>query len=267
MSWTRKELKAKGHLAFMRNYWKCVLIALILSIISGCNACATPIGGGNSSVHEDQFEYRYEFSNAETKLPEEGLMASLSNDFDFPFSTFKTISLATVGALLAITFATAMFCLVIYALIGTFIFNPFHVGGCHFFLENSFVNTARFRLIIYGFKTNYKNNVLTMFLRSLYTYLWSLLFIIPGIIKSYEYFMVPYILADHPELKSNEVFELSKKMMNGQKWNTFVLQLSFIGWHLLNMITFGLLGLVYVNPYIHATNAELYLKLKQGSYK
>lgn len=265
MSWTRKELKTKAKSAFMRNYWKCILIALILSIISGSGACVTPVGGGGGVMYEDDFEYRYNFTNAETKLPEEGLVASLSGDFDFPLSIFRTVGMATAGAFLAVTFAVAMFCLVVYALMGAFLFNPFHVGGCHFFLENSFVNTARAGLIFNGFKTNYKNNVMTMFLRSLYTFLWSLLFVIPGIIKSYEYFMVPYILADHPELKSNEVFEMSKKMMDGQKWNTFVLQLSFIGWYLLNMVTFGILGIFYVNPYMHATNAELYLKLKQNN--
>lgn len=91
----------------------------------------------------------------------------------------------------------------------------------------------------------------------------SLLFIIPGIIKSYEYRMVAYILADQPELTRKEAFELSRKMMNGNKWNAFVLDLSFIGWGFLTAITFGILGIFYVNPYIQHTNAALYLKLKE----
>ena len=102
-----------------------------------------------------------------------------------------------------------------------------------------------------------------MFLRDLFIGLWSLLFIIPGIIKSYEYRMVAYILADQPELTRKEAFELSRKMMNGNKWNAFVLDLSFIGWGFLAAITFGILGVFYVNPYIQHTDAALYLKLKE----
>ena len=65
----------------------------------------------------------------------------------------------------------------------------------------------------------------------------------PGIIKSYEYRMIPYILAENPSINWREAFRLSKAMMDGQKWNTFVLDLSFIGWDLLSAVTGGLLGL------------------------
>ena len=64
----------------------------------------------------------------------------------------------------------------------------------------------------------------------LYTFLWSLLLLIPGIVKAYEYRMVPYLLADYPELSTEEAFRISREMMNGEKMNTFILDLSFIGW-------------------------------------
>ena len=102
-----------------------------------------------------------------------------------------------------------------------------------------------------------------MFLEGLYIFLWSLLFIIPGIIKTYEYLMVPYILAENPELSTKEVFARSKQMMTGDKWNAFVLQLSFLGWILLSVFTCGILLIFYVGPYSELTYAELYAVLKQ----
>ena len=94
-------------------------------------------------------------------------------------------------------------------------------------------------------------------------FLWGLLFVIPGIVKSYEYRMVPYILAENPNLQMSEVFALSREMTMNQKMNIFVLDLSFIGWSLLSVCTCGLLAIFYVNPYVQATNAELFLELKR----
>ena len=112
-------------------------------------------------------------------------------------------------------------------------------------------------------KGRYGNVVKTMFLKSLYQGLWSLLFIIPGIVKGYEYRMIPYILAENPEVEPSEAFELSKQMMSGEKWNAFVLDLSFLGWIILSIFTCGILALFYVNPYIYMTDAELYETLKR----
>jgi uncharacterized membrane protein len=100
------------------------------------------------------------------------------------------------------------------------------------------------------------------FLRDLYLTLWTCLFFIPGIVKSYSYRMVPYILAENPELSAREAITLSRKMMYGHKWSTFVLDLSFIGWQLLSGITMGLVGVFYTNPYVAATDAELYRTLR-----
>ena len=98
-----------------------------------------------------------------------------------------------------------------------------------------------------------------------YLFLWSLLFAIPGIIKSYSYRLVPYILADNPEMNSDDAITLSREMMNGQKFEVFVLDLSFFLWWILSSITFNIVGILYVFPYIYATDAELYLAIKNGS--
>lgn len=84
---------------------------------------------------------------------------------------------------------------------------------------------------------------------TLFTFLWSLLFVIPGIVKGYSYALTPYILAKYPEIPAKEALKLSMKIMNGRKSELFVLDLSFIGWELLSGVTFGLLGIFFVAPY------------------
>ena len=98
---------------------------------------------------------------------------------------------------------------------------------------------------------------------AVFTWLWSLLFVIPGIIKSYSYSMAFYILADHPELTAREALAKSKEMMNGHKWDLFVLQLSFFWWYLLVGVTFGIAS-IYVVPYMSATTANFYNSIKEA---
>lgn len=87
----------------------------------------------------------------------------------------------------------------------------------------------------------------------LFTFLWSLLFAIPGIVKAYSYALTPYILAKYPEVQAKEALKVSMKIMDGKKAELFVLQLSFIGWAMLAGITFGLLGIFFVIPYMTIT--------------
>lgn len=101
-----------------------------------------------------------------------------------------------------------------------------------------------------------------MFLVSLYTALWTLLFIIPGIIKGYQYSMVPYLLYDRPDLTVKECFEMSKQMTDGHKGDLFVLDLSFIGWGILTACTIGIAGIFYVSPYVRLASAGAYHYLK-----
>jgi len=98
------------------------------------------------------------------------------------------------------------------------------------------------------------------FLRELYTALWSLLLIIPGIIAHYKYAMTPYIMADHPELTASEAIEISKQMMDGHKGELFILHFTFIGWDLLAAVTLNV-GHLILNPYKCAAEAAFYRKL------
>ena len=95
--------------------------------------------------------------------------------------------------------------------------------------------------LVFAFKNGYGNILKTMFITRLFLLLWYCLCIVPGIIKSYSYMLVPYILADNPNMDTMEAIDLSKKMMDGHKAEAFVLGLSFIGWIFLSYFTCGIL--------------------------
>lgn len=101
------------------------------------------------------------------------------------------------------------------------------------------------------------------FLRSLYTLLWSLLLIIPGIIAALSYAMTPFILEEHPELTASEAIRRSKELMCGHKTDLFILELTFIGWSLLCILTLNL-GHIALNPYKNAAYAVFYREITRG---
>jgi uncharacterized membrane protein len=92
--------------------------------------------------------------------------------------------------------------------------------------------------------------------------LWSLLLIIPGIIKAYAYAMTPYILADCPDVSAADALALSQRMTKHYKGDIFTLQLTFLGWALLSLLTLGLVWILYAGPYYHTSMAAMYSQLK-----
>ena len=108
---------------------------------------------------------------------------------------------------------------------------------------------------------NYWHKVWGMFLMDLFIFLWSLLFIIPGIIKSFSYAMTPFILEENPELSANEAIDRSRAMMKGHKFDYFWLLLSFIGWGFLCIFTLGI-GLLWLTPYMQTAVASFYEDVK-----
>ena len=112
-----------------------------------------------------------------------------------------------------------------------------------------------------GFDKNYLHKVLGYFLMDLFVALWTLLLIIPGIIKGLAYSMTPFILEENPELSAYDAIKYSEKMMMGHKWDLFVLYLSFIGWFILCLFTFGI-GFLWLTPYQTLSVCEFYEDLK-----
>jgi hypothetical protein len=113
-----------------------------------------------------------------------------------------------------------------------------------------------------AFDSNYIKRVLTLFLAGIFTFLWSLLFIIPGIVYSYKIRFLPYILSEHPDMEWKEAIELSKKMTNGHKGELFVLDLSYFPWYLLGVITLSLINIYFI-PYTQTVEALYYENFKQ----
>ena len=142
-------------------------------------------------------------------------------------------------------------------LMAIFIAGPMLVGKNRFLMQSREMDTE-FSTLFSGFNGDeFVNNVKIMFMREIKITLWTFLLIIPGIIKAYEYYFVPYILAENPHLSHQRVFQLSKEMTRGYKWDIFVLEFSFLGWYLLGTMCLGV-GTLFVNPYYEATLAELY---------
>ena len=95
------------------------------------------------------------------------------------------------------------------------------------------------------------------FLRTLYSCLWALLLVIPGIVKGLSYAMTPFILEEHPEMTASEAIKASMKLMDGHKMDLFILGLTFIGWEILACLTMGI-GFLFLNPYMNAAYAAFY---------
>ena len=237
--WTRSELKEKGKTVFRATYWKCVLVALISAIVTGSLTSAASAG---ANVGSGDVSYNL--------IP--------SHD---GFNGFRTTGV--LWMLTAFVGVTVIVLLVGLAL-DICIFNPLEVGTKRFFVYN-LNRPAELNELGFGFSGNYVNTIKIMFKKELYTFLWSLLFVIPGIVKAYEYRMIPYLLAENPNISEEEAFGRSRQMMDGQKWNVFVLDLSFIGWHILGVLTLGLVDVFWTQPYQEMTNAALYERFMYGT--
>ena len=151
---------------------------------------------------------------------------------------------------------------IIGALFNIFVTDAITVGVSNYFIKNTDSKPA-FKDAFSGFKVKYIRNIGTLLLVGIKTVLWTFLFIIPGIIKSYEYAIIPYILADDPEISSKDAFKKAKEMMTGNKWRLFKLNFSFIGWFVLCVLTLGI-GTLFLIPYINAATAEFYVELKNN---
>lgn len=228
--WSRTELKERAKEVFASCRWMAVAVSLVLVIVSGGGS-----GGGGSSTR--------------------------SNGSDFNSGNMSDKDIALIFTMLVAVLVVTLIFIAIRFVIKTFVSNPIEIGARRFFMISR-ERTADFRELAFIFSNGYIKNAIIMLLRDIFVSLWSILFVIPGIIKSYEYRMIPYILAENPEIDRKTAFELSKRMMDGQKWDTFVLDLSFIPWVLLSLITCGIVAVVYFLPYYNLTNAELYAVLR-----
>lgn len=233
--WTRALLKQNAKTAFKRNYWMCVAVSFVSLVLMG----GFSFGGSNTVT-----------------------MAEESQDFDYSLESLMEFLNQVPPYFWTIFWAAIAVGLVVGIGVSILFTNLVQVGCNRYFLENR-EHKTNFGQLFYSFQDGrYGATVWVMFLRTLYIFGWSLLFLIPGIVKSYSYMLVPYIMAENPTLDHKRVFQLSREMMNGHKMEAFVLQWSFFGWILLSVFTTGILNILYVNPYMQATYAEFYSAVK-----
>lgn len=151
-----------------------------------------------------------------------------------------------------------------YSLLATLITLPLSYGILVLFLDFARGEKIENSKLFDGYKYGFQRIFTTGLLQLIYTVLWYLLLIIPGIIKSYSYSMTYYILKDNPELKNNAAIEKSMQMMDGHKMDLFLLHLSFIGWAILCLLTMGI-GFIFLIPYMYTAQAHFYEDLKKES--
>ncbi len=142
---------------------------------------------------------------------------------------------------------------------------PLLYGYYIFFLEIVRQRVRKSAFIFTGYR-HFPRITLTMLLQAIYTMLWSLLLIIPGIVKGFSYAMTPFILRDHPEMKYNDAINESIRLMKGKKMKLFMLYLSFIGWFLLCLLSFGI-GVILLIPYIRTAEAAFYEDIVEEDHK
>lgn len=230
--WSIGEMKRKGWSKVKIYYWQALAVTLICTFLGG--------GAGRSGSVSTYREYKDEIHHSLRGMNP---------------ATMHMILFTLVGIFAVVGIAALLFKI--------FIGNPVMVGKNRFFMESGQgMCSAGIGKVFWVFGCgNYLNVVKIMFLRDLYTALWSLLFVIPGIYKGYEYAMIPYILSENPEADSRDVFAVTKDMMNGNRFQLFLLELSFLGWYLLGLLLCCVGGFLAV-PYQEAAVAELYHHLK-----
>jgi uncharacterized membrane protein len=288
----RKQLKSKARISLKNNYWKMVVVCMISLFFAGTHTnISSPLNSSSSfNTNSDTIEPLYGVDNlvnyqeiiTNNKIiiksdnpiwdildnynPKRGALSVLynnvisSNSLNFGVLNI-IITLIKGNSFTAYIFLIIGFFISIF--IQTFFKNIIQVGEIRFFLESRKYKKTKLNTMLmpYYIKKGYRSG-LTLLVKSIYQFFWNLT-IIGGIIKHYSYYLVPYILAENPTLKINQTINISRNMMNGNKWTVFKLELSFIGWHLLSVFSLGFLSIFFINPYVIATNTEYFVFLRQ----
>lgn len=234
LMWTCSLLKTNAKNVLSRSYWRVFAVCAVALLLTG---------GLN-------IQYNSGSGQAES-LPEQvGQVAGNSVLLGFALNILLSLGiLVGLLILLATTVGWSIF------------FGPVvEVGWCRYMIRNR-SETPEFTTLFSAFGPGYWNVVAARFYANLRIFLFTLLLVVPGVIKGYEYRLVPYLLAENPGMAPARAAELSSLITTGEKWNMFILDLSFIGWRILGALLFGL-GNLFVEPYYQATFAELYAALR-----
>lgn len=286
--WIRADLKQRAKNVLKVCYWKAVIVCLILAIVGGSGGGLNisgfnPLGlmpllnqsSTRNSLDNNIKKYNNPLYEKNQELNKnEGLKpnlivnspkSSLESKFLLSKPDASISSQLFKGAVPIVVFVVIIIFLIVFALVFAyriFLGYPVGVGAMNFFVQASQNNASLDNLGFSFTKTRYMAIIKSLLWRDLFSFLWTLLFLLPGIVKSYAYLMVPYILADNPNIGYKRALKLSMQMTKGHKFNIFVLGLSFFWWYVLVLFTCGI-GVLFLAPYLNATNAELYLVLRK----
>lgn len=240
MNWTLSEVKVQGNDALHANYWKTVFLTALMMTLS--------IGTVYTA-----------FTDSIRELPTaiKDLSANLSK-------MDQELNLEVVAVMITLAVGMLLLSTIFKIVLNIFVKNPVDIG-VKLFLKKSVHEEGSGMIadLAYVFDHDYLNHVKNMFVVHVVNLLFFFLLIIPGFIKEYENRMVPFILSDEAGLNPVEAMKKSREMMKGHKWRAFLLDLSFIPWHILGVLTLGILEVFYVAPYENMADAALYLKLKK----
>lgn len=285
--WKRKAMKKKAMVLMKKSYLSMLAVCFLIAMLTTAYAVSTTFLNLQfpSAAPSSDAAFTPDIPNSETVLDTLGHLlegtpfSDISSDIVYGvgslaidlfstnisvfFNTLRAVNYfltenITVAAIVpAISIIFAFF----YQI---FISNLLLIGEKRFFLENRNYRRTPISKIFFLYKLRYLSHpAWVMFTRSFLQFLWNFT-IAGGIIKHYEYILIPYILAENPKISRKEVFSLSKQLMKHNKRKYFMLDLSFFGWKFLSLFTFGLLDFVFVNPYLASCRAELYATLRRN---
>ncbi|MGN0506953.1 MAG: DUF975 family protein [Lachnospiraceae bacterium] len=237
-----KDFRAKAREA-LTGHWGVAVGTGFVAALLGVGTTSVGGGGGNSSGNSDQ-------SAGGISNPLELIARA-----DIPKEVYMLLV-----SLMAILATIAVAVLLVKIVVG----GAATLGYVKFNLNLVDHKQASFGDLFSCFK-RLLDGFLMQLLRTIYVVLWTLLFVIPGIIASYRYAMTPYILLENPGMTANEAITKSKELMQGNKWRLFCLQFSFIGWSILCVFTLGI-GFLWLVPYMEAANAAFYREISAEKY-
>lgn len=236
----------------LRGKWGVAVIAgLIAVLLGGISTTGVDFDVDNSITPE----LRFDLTGGESMLEIGGQQIQLSEEILSP----QVISFLTGTA--AVIIGIALVAVAVALLVGSVI----ELGYMRFNLDLVDRQKQPELKTLFDYFSVWRTAFCAKFLRGLYVFLWSLLFIIPGIVAEYSYAMTGFILAENPELTASEAIEKSKEIMYGNRWRLFCMRFSFIGWSLLSAMTLGI-GNLWLTPYRQAADAAFYREITGTAY-
>lgn len=287
--WKRKVMKKKARISMKQNYWRMISVCFLAAMLAGAYPSSTTFLGSQALIPSIERRVSAPFASEDTnsevitEIVRRLFHGTFISDFMASPASFLADMLVDLGSTSTSAFFSLLravnnflteswdistFLLILGVIVSLlyhfFISNMLLVGERRYFLEAHSYRQAPISKIFFLYKLRcIAGPAWILFCRTVFQLLWGFT-IVGGVIKYYEYRMIPFILAENPKISRRDAFFLSRQLMQHSKWKLLKMHVSFIGWKLLSLLTFGILDLVFVNPYMSASEAELYLTLRRN---